>query len=129
MGAASASISAREATSALDSISESRVNEALAGLRCTRLVIAHRLSTIMNADMIVVLVDGRAIEVEVDPGADRAERLIRSHASRSAAANPVTIPRAWVRVAADGSKTFQVYERARIREKSIKVYVDNERLS
>jgi hypothetical protein len=28
-----------------------------------------------------------------------------------------------VHVAADGTKSFQVYERARVREKSIKVYV------
>ena len=28
-----------------------------------------------------------------------------------------------VRVAEDGTKSFQVYERARVREKSIKVYV------
>ncbi|WBP90635.1 peptidase domain-containing ABC transporter [Kitasatospora cathayae] len=51
-----------EATSALDTVTESRIAEALAGLECTRIVIAHRLSTIMNADLIVVLQDGRVVQ-------------------------------------------------------------------
>ncbi|GGZ23757.1 peptidase domain-containing ABC transporter [Streptomyces avidinii] len=51
-----------EATSALDTVTESRIAEALAGLKCTRIIIAHRLSTIMNADLIVVLQDGRVVQ-------------------------------------------------------------------
>jgi subfamily B ATP-binding cassette protein MsbA len=53
-----------EATSALDTESEKLVQEALNNLMKNRtsLVIAHRLSTIQNADLIVVLEDGKIIE-------------------------------------------------------------------
>ncbi|PTL79848.1 peptidase domain-containing ABC transporter [Vitiosangium sp. GDMCC 1.1324] len=52
-----------EATSALDAITETLVQTALAGLRCTRIVIAHRLSTIRSADLIVVMDAGRVVEM------------------------------------------------------------------
>lgn len=53
-----------EATSALDAESEGIVQRALENLMCgrTTLVIAHRLATVRNADVIVVLEEGRAIE-------------------------------------------------------------------
>ncbi|WPB82607.1 peptidase domain-containing ABC transporter [Archangium violaceum] len=51
-----------EATSALDAITEAQVQQALASLKCTRLVIAHRLSTIRRADVIVVMDAGRVLE-------------------------------------------------------------------
>lgn len=53
-----------EATSALDTESEKLVQDALNKLMKNRtsLVIAHRLSTIQNADIIVVLEDGKIIE-------------------------------------------------------------------
>jgi ABC-type bacteriocin/lantibiotic exporter with double-glycine peptidase domain len=51
-----------EATSALDAVTERRVQDALSGLRCTRIVIAHRLSTVMQADRILVMVDGKIVE-------------------------------------------------------------------
>ena len=53
-----------EATSALDSESERAVQDALHKIMQSRtsIVIAHRLSTIKNADMIVVLEQGRVIE-------------------------------------------------------------------
>ena len=51
-----------EATSALDAITERGVQEALAGLRCTRIVIAHRLSTVREADRILVMDGGRLVE-------------------------------------------------------------------
>ena len=53
-----------EATAALDSESERLVQDALEQLmqQRTSLVIAHRLSTIQNADLIVVMSQGRIIE-------------------------------------------------------------------
>ena len=50
-----------EATSSLDTVTERKVQEQLAALRCTRIVIAHRLSTIIDADRIVVLERGRLL--------------------------------------------------------------------
>ena len=54
-----------EATSALDSESERHIQDALEALMKDRttLVIAHRLSTIENADRIVVMEQGRIIEI------------------------------------------------------------------
>lgn len=53
-----------EATSALDTESEKLVQEALNNLMKNRttLVIAHRLSTIQNADVIIVLDQGKIVE-------------------------------------------------------------------
>jgi ABC-type bacteriocin/lantibiotic exporter with double-glycine peptidase domain len=51
-----------EATSALDALTERKVQDALASLRCTRIVIAHRLSTVVNADLILVMDEGRLVE-------------------------------------------------------------------
>ncbi len=53
-----------EATSALDSESEARIQAALANLMRgrTTIVIAHRLATVREADQIVVMERGRAIE-------------------------------------------------------------------
>jgi subfamily B ATP-binding cassette protein MsbA len=54
-----------EATSALDAESEAAVQVALAKLRAgrTTIVIAHRLSTVRDADLVVALADGRAVEM------------------------------------------------------------------
>jgi ABC-type bacteriocin/lantibiotic exporter with double-glycine peptidase domain len=51
-----------EATSHLDAKTETMVDRNLSSLFCTRVVIAHRLSTIRNADLILVLNEGRIIE-------------------------------------------------------------------
>jgi len=53
-----------EATSALDTESEAAIQQALARLRQgrTTIVIAHRLSTVRDADLVVVLDGGRAVE-------------------------------------------------------------------
>ena len=53
-----------EATSALDAESEAAVQAALARLRRgrTTIIVAHRLSTVRDADLVVVLADGRAVE-------------------------------------------------------------------
>ena len=54
-----------EATSHLDAVSEAAVRAALERLARDRttLVIAHRLSTVRDADAIVVLEDGRVVEI------------------------------------------------------------------
>ncbi|HEX4261204.1 MAG TPA: ABC transporter ATP-binding protein [Acetobacteraceae bacterium] len=53
-----------EATSALDAESEAAVQAALARLRAgrTTIVVAHRLSTVRDADLVVALAEGRAVE-------------------------------------------------------------------
>ena len=51
-----------EATSALDNIAQKQVSDALAALKCTRIVIAHRLSTIRHCDRILVLEGGKVVE-------------------------------------------------------------------
>ena len=53
-----------EATSSVDTITEAKIQQAVANLvkERTTLVIAHRLSTVRQADQIVVLDKGRIIE-------------------------------------------------------------------
>jgi len=53
-----------EATSSVDTLTELRIQSALAKLLSgrTSFVVAHRLSTIRNADQVLVLEDGRIIE-------------------------------------------------------------------
>ena len=53
-----------EATSALDTESEALVQEALARLRQgrTTIVVAHRLSTVRDADLVVAMAEGEAVE-------------------------------------------------------------------
>ncbi len=51
-----------EATSALDTVTEARVQRMLAELRCTRIVIAQRISTVTDADLILVMEQGRLVE-------------------------------------------------------------------
>ena len=53
-----------EATSSIDTTTEITVTEAMDKLMesSTSIVIAHRLSTISNADVIMVMEDGRIIE-------------------------------------------------------------------
>ena len=54
-----------EATSSLDSASELLIQDALKPLLSgrTSLVIAHRLSTVRNADQLVVMDEGRVVEI------------------------------------------------------------------
>ncbi len=53
-----------EATSQVDADSEAKINRALAAFRADRttFVIAHRMSTVVNADRIVVMVDGSIVD-------------------------------------------------------------------
>jgi ABC-type bacteriocin/lantibiotic exporter with double-glycine peptidase domain len=51
-----------EATSELDSITEAEAHRNLSRLNCTRIVIAHRLSTITDADLILVMDNGKLVE-------------------------------------------------------------------
>jgi len=51
-----------EATSHLDAETERQVDQRLRGLECTRIVIAHRLSTVREADLILVMYEGRIVE-------------------------------------------------------------------
>ena len=54
-----------EATSALDSNTEKEIQHSLEDLMKNRttIIIAHRLSTVMKADLIVVLSEGKIIEI------------------------------------------------------------------
>ena len=54
-----------EATSALDTKTEKSIEKSLKKLssKNTTLIIAHRLSTIIDADKIIVLDDGKIIEI------------------------------------------------------------------
>jgi subfamily B ATP-binding cassette protein MsbA len=75
-----------EATSALDTESEAAVQVALAHLRQgrTTIVIAHRLSTVRDADLVVVIGEGRAVELGTHAGLLSEDglyaRLVRSQA-------------------------------------------------
>jgi subfamily B ATP-binding cassette protein MsbA len=75
-----------EATSALDTESEVAVQAALATLRKgrTTIVIAHRLSTVRDADLVVAMADGRAVEQGTHAELLEADglyaRLVRSQA-------------------------------------------------
>lgn len=51
-----------EATSALDVATETQIDQNLSKLSCTQIIIAHRLSTVRNADVILVLEQGRIVE-------------------------------------------------------------------
>ena len=51
-----------EATSQLDVLTEAQLDENLSALSCTRILIAHRLSTVRNADVILVLDQGKLVE-------------------------------------------------------------------
>jgi ABC-type bacteriocin/lantibiotic exporter with double-glycine peptidase domain len=51
-----------EATSELDTVTEQRIYANLEAISSTTIVIAHRLSTIRNADLIVVMDEGRIAE-------------------------------------------------------------------
>ena len=51
-----------EATSALDNISQYRIAQNLARMKCTRITIAHRMSTIRECNRIIVLAGGRVAE-------------------------------------------------------------------
>jgi ATP-binding cassette subfamily B protein len=51
-----------EATSDLDSVTERMVHHNLSTLGCTRIVIAHRLSTIVDADLILMMDEGRIVQ-------------------------------------------------------------------
>ena len=53
-----------EATASVDTLTEARIQAALEGVTAGRtcLMIAHRLSTVRNADMILVVRNGRIVE-------------------------------------------------------------------
>ncbi|ACM60213.1 ABC-type bacteriocin/lantibiotic exporter with double-glycine peptidase domain [Caldicellulosiruptor bescii] len=51
-----------EATSSLDPINEKKILDYFKNMGCTRIIITHRLSSITDADIIVVLDEGRIVE-------------------------------------------------------------------
>ncbi|MBV8455558.1 MAG: ABC transporter ATP-binding protein [Acetobacteraceae bacterium] len=58
-----------EATSALDAENEAAIKIALAGLRRgrTTIIVAHRLSTVRDADLVIVMAEGRVSETGSHP--------------------------------------------------------------
>ncbi|MFN0064900.1 MAG: ABC transporter ATP-binding protein [Chlamydiales bacterium] len=80
-----------EATSSLDNVSESKVKEAIFGLRgkLTQIIIAHRLSTIEHADKIIYLEEGRKVAegtkkqlLEICPNFKRMWEMMHSNEQR-----------------------------------------------
>jgi ABC-type multidrug transport system fused ATPase/permease subunit len=72
-----------EATSQVDSESEAAIADAIRGIEgCTVLVIAHRLATVLDCDRIVVMDEGRIVDVgpheELCSRCGLYERLIRT---------------------------------------------------
>lgn len=51
-----------EATSHLDTATETLIRRNLESIQCTKVIVAHRLSTVMNSDQIVVIKEGRVVE-------------------------------------------------------------------
>ena len=79
-----------EATSALDSESERTIQEALTEVmkQRTTLVIAHRLSTIEQADQVVVLDEGKVVEIGTHSSLlDKGGAYARLHRKQFAAEN------------------------------------------
>jgi ATP-binding cassette subfamily B protein len=74
-----------EATSDLDTVTEQMVYDNLATVSSTTIVIAHRLSTIRNADLIVVMDEGRIVESgvhdELLEGAGTYRELVEAQSS------------------------------------------------
>jgi ABC-type multidrug transport system fused ATPase/permease subunit len=46
----------------MDAVTEAEAHRNLSGLNCTRIVIAHRLSAISDADLILVMDNGKLVE-------------------------------------------------------------------
>lgn len=55
-----------EATSHLDVACEQRVNQAIQGLRITRIMVAHRPETIASADRVIRILAGRVVHDDAD---------------------------------------------------------------
>src|SRR5690606_34111553 len=50
-----------DSTSAVDVATEARIQQALAGVRQTRLIVAQRISAVLNSDQILILDSGRLV--------------------------------------------------------------------
>ena len=76
-----------DALSSVDAATEEGILKELRGARAGRtcFIVAHRLSAVRDADMILVLDEGRIAEQGTHDAARRARRLLRAHAPPAAA--------------------------------------------
>jgi len=74
-----------EATSSLDLETEAKVHKNLSSYGCTRILIAHRLATVLDADRIIVMDQGRIVQMGTYEALRNSQGLFRTMADSAEA--------------------------------------------